>query len=150
MIAVYALIVAGVATAIADAGIGALTGAPWAIYGVGVLLAFAAAAMAAAATRWAGRLAFLVILLLFIPVGISSSGSTLGPRMITPWYADLGQALLPGAAQPTVRNVTYFSGNAIIGPMLILSAWALAAIIALALAALLHPPVPGQRNRSSG
>jgi hypothetical protein len=148
MIAVYALIVAGVAVAIADAGIGALTGAPWAIYGVGVLLAFAAAAVGAAAERWAGRIAFLVVLLLFVPVGISSSGSTLGPRMITPWYADLGRALLPGAAQSTVRNVTYFNGNAITGPLLVLSGWALAAIIALVLAALLHPALPGQRSQT--
>ncbi len=146
MIAVYAVIVSAVATAIADGGIGALTGAPWEIFGVGVLLAFAAAVMGAAAERWAGRLGFLVVLLLFVPVGISSSGSTLGPRMITPWYADLGRALLPGAAQPTVRNVTYFNGNAITEPLLILSAWALAGIIALALAAVLHPVIPGQRS----
>jgi hypothetical protein len=147
MIAVYAVIVAAVALAIADAGIGALTGAPWALYGVGVLLAFASAAMGAAAERWGGTVGFLVVLLLFVPVGVSSSGSTLGPRMITPWYADLGRALLPGAAQSTVRNVTYFNSNAITDPLLILSAWALAAIMALALAALLHPAVPGQRRQ---
>jgi hypothetical protein len=52
MIAVYAIIIAAVATAIADALIGALTGAPWAIFGIGALLAFAAAVMSAAATRW--------------------------------------------------------------------------------------------------
>ena len=144
MIAVYAVIVAGVATAIADAGIGALTGAPWGVFGIGVLLAFAAAMMGAATTRWAGGIGYVVVLLLFVPVGISSSGSTLGPRMITPWYADLGKALLPGAAQPAVRNVTYFNSNAIIDPLLILSAWALAGVIALALAAVLHPPARGK------
>jgi hypothetical protein len=148
MITVYAVIVSAVATAIADAGIGALTGAPWAIFGVGALVAFAAAAMGAAAKRWAGGLGFLVVLLLFVPVGISSSGSTLGPRMITQWYADLGRALLPGAGQTTVRNVTYFNGAAIIDPLLIVSAWALAAIVALALAALLHPAVPGQGRQN--
>lgn len=144
MIAIYAVIVAAVATAIADAGIGALTDAPWAIFGVGALLAFAVALMGAAAKRWAGGIGYLVVLLLFVPVGISSSGSTLGPRMITQWYADLGMALPPGAAQATVRNVTYFSGNAITDPLLILSAWALAGLMALAMAALLHPPMPGQ------
>jgi hypothetical protein len=85
-----------------------------------------------------------------VPVGISSSGTTLGPRMITPWYADLGKALPPGTAQPAIRNVTYFSGNAIIDPLLVLSAWALAGVIALVLAAVLHPPArqPGQRAAS--
>lgn len=152
MIAVYAVIIAAVATAIADAWIGALTGAPWAIFGIGALLAFAAAVMSAAATRWVGGIGYLVVLLLFVPVGISSSGTTLGPRMITPWYADLGKALPPGTAQPAIRNVTYFSGNAILNPLLVLSAWALAGVIAMALAAVLHPPVrqPGQKPASEG
>jgi hypothetical protein len=144
MITVYAAIISAVATAIADAGIGALTGAPWAIFGVGALLAFTGAVACAAFTRWAGAIGFLILLLLFIPVGISSSGSTLGPHMITQWYADLGRALPPGAAQPAVRNVTYFGGNAITIPLLVLSAWALAGVIALALAAVMHPPMPGR------
>jgi hypothetical protein len=114
---------------------------------VGALVAFAVAVMAAAATRWAGGLAYLVILLLFVPVGISSSGSTLGPHMITQWYADLGRVLPPGAGQTAVRNVTYFGGNAVIHPLLFLAARALAGVIALALAAALHPPVPGQPGR---
>jgi hypothetical protein len=146
MITVYALAIAAVATAIADAGIGALTAAPWAIFGVGTLLAFAVAVMGAATTRWTGGIGYLVLLLLFVPVGISSSGSTLGPHMITPWYADLGKALPPGTAQPAVRNVTYFNGHAIIDPLLVLSAWALAGVIALVLAAFLHPPL----RRKSG
>jgi hypothetical protein len=147
MIIVYALAIGAVATAIADAGIGALTGAPWAIFGIGALLAFAVAVMSAAATRWTGGIGYLLILLLFVPVGISSSGSTLGPQMITQWYADLGKALPPGTTQPAVRNVTYFNSNAILDPLLILSAWALAGVIALALAAVLHPPMPGRRKQ---
>jgi hypothetical protein len=144
VIVVYALIVAAVAVAIADAGIGALTGSPAAIFGVGALLALAAAAIGAAASRWGGGLAYIVVLLLFIPVGISSSGSTLGPRMITQWYADFGKALPPGATQTAVRNITYFNGNAITDPLLILSAWALAGVIALLLAGVLHRPMAGQ------
>jgi hypothetical protein len=147
MIAVYAVIVAAVATTIADAGIGALTGAPWGVFAIGALLAFATAVMGAAATRWAGAAGYVILLLLFVPVGISSSGSTLGPRMITPWYAGLGKALPPGTAQPAVRNVTYFNSHAIVDPLLILSAWALAGVIALALAAFLHPRTPGQPSR---
>jgi hypothetical protein len=149
MMAIYAVIVAAVATAIADAGIGALTGAPWGIFGIGALLAFAAAVMGAATTRWAGTLGYAVLLLLFVPVGISSSGSTLGPRMISPWWADLGKALPPGSAQPAVRNVTYFGSHAIIDPLLILSAWALAGVVALVLAAFLHPPMPGSPTRQA-
>ena len=83
-------------------------------------------------------------------MGISSSGTTLGPHMITPWYADLGQALPPGAALPVIRNVTYFNGNAITDPLLILSGWALAGIMALALAAALHPSAPRQSGRIPG
>ena len=116
LIAVYAPIVAAVAVAIADAAVGALTGAQWGLFGIGTLLAFAAAVMAAAAARWAGGIGVAVIGLLFIPIGIASSGVTLGPNMITPWYADVGKALPPGAALPAVLNTTYFNGNAITHP----------------------------------
>jgi hypothetical protein len=104
LIAVYGVIIGAVATAIADAWIGALTGAPWGIFGIGALLAFAAAVMSAAATRWLGGIGYLVVLLLFVPVGISSSGTTLGPHMITPWYADLGKAL--PRVRPSPRSAT--------------------------------------------
>lgn len=142
VIAVYAAIVAAVATAVADAAIGALIGAPWGLFGIGTLLAFAVAVTSAAVTRWVGSIGFAVIALLFIPIGISSSGTTLGPNMITQWYADLGKALPPGAALPAVQNTIYFNGNAITTPLLVLSAWALAGIIAFALVAVFHPPLP--------
>lgn len=146
-IGVYAAIVAGAATAIADPGIGALTGAPWGLFGIGTLLAFAAAVISAAASRWAAGLGYLVIFLLLIPVGIAASGTTLGPNMITAWYADLGKALPAGSALPAVQNAVYFNGNAITTPLLILSAWALAGILAMMMAALLHPPLPGQAQQ---
>jgi hypothetical protein len=149
IIAIYAAIAAGVATALADPVIGALTGAPWGIFGIGVLLAFAAAAIAAAARRWTGSIGYVIIALLLIPVGISASGTTLGPNMITPWYADLGKALLPGSAIPAVQNTVYFNGNNISTPLLILSAWALGGILAMVMAAFLHPPVPGQKAESA-
>jgi len=145
VLAVYAAIVAAVAVAIADGAIGALTGAPWGLFGIGTLLAFAASVIGAAAARWAGGIGVALFGLLFIPVGIASSGVTLGPNMITPWYADLGKALPAGSALPAVLNTTYFHANAITTPLLILSAWALAGILALALAAILHAPIPGQQ-----
>jgi hypothetical protein len=117
-------------------------------FGIGTLFAFAVAVMSAAAARWAGGVGVAVIGLLFIPIGLASSGVTLGPNMITPWYADVGKALPPGNALPAVLNTTYFSGNAIAGPLGILSAWALAGILAMVMAAILHPPIPGQRPQS--
>lgn len=140
LIPVYAVIVAAVAVAIADPGIGALQGAPWGMFGIGTLLAFAAAVTSAAATRWGKGLGHGVILLLFIPIGIAASGTTLGPKLITPWYADLGHALLPGAALPAVQNIVYFNGNAIATQLIVLSAWAAAGAIALALAMFLRRP----------
>ena len=144
MIVIYAAIVAAVATALADPAIGALTGAPWGLFGIGTLLAFATAVMSAAAARWASSAGYLVITMLFIAIGIPSSGTTLGPNMITAWYADLGRALPPGTAMPAIKNTVYFSGNNITAPLLILSAWALAGILAMVMAAILHPPLRGQ------
>ena len=135
---------------IADPVIGALTGAPWGLFGIGTLLAFAAAVTAAAAARWGGGLGYLVILLLFVAVGIPASGTTLGPNMITAWYADLGKALPAGSALPAVQNTVYFNGNAITIPLLVLSAWALAGAIVLLMVAIFHPPLPGQRAQQPG
>ncbi len=152
-IAVYAAIVAGAAAAIADPAIGALTGTPWGLFGIGTLLAFAAAVVGAAATRWAGSLGYVVMLLLFVPVGIAASGATLGPNMITAWYADVGKALPVGSALPAIQNTVYFSAHDITTPLLILSAWALAGIIAMAMAAILHPrlpALPGEQSQQPG
>jgi hypothetical protein len=150
LIAVYAAIVAAAATALADAGIGALTGAPWGLFGLGTLLAFASAVMAAAAARWAGGIGVAIVALLFFPIGVASSGTVLGPNMITPWYADVGKALPPGAALPAVQNIIYFNSNNILTPLLVLSAWALAGILAMAMAVLLRRRPPGQATQQPG
>jgi len=149
-IVAYALVVSALAVTLADPIIGAFTGSPWGLFGIGALLAFAVTAAASAAARWTGGLGYLVLFLLFIPVGIASSGTTLGPNMITPWYADLGRALPVGAALPAVQNTVYFNATAITAPLLILSAWALAGAIALALVAVFHPPFPGQKKSGAG
>lgn len=70
--------------------------------------------------------------------------------MITAWYADLGTALPVGSALPAVQNTVYLNANAITGPLLILSARALAGAIALALVAVIHPPFPGQKPPDTG
>jgi hypothetical protein len=150
VIAVYAGIIAAVAIALADAGLGALTGAPWALFGIGALLAFGVAVTGAAASRWAGGAGYLVIALLFVPVGIAASGLTLGPNMITQWYADVGKALPPGASITAVNNASYFSGNGMTIPLVVLGAWALAGTIAMVMAAILRPPLPGHRSQSRG
>ena len=147
VIVIYALVVAAVAVAMADGVIGALTGAPWDLFRIGALLAFAVAVTSAAAARWAAGIGVLVFGMLFIPVGIASSGVTLGPNMITPWYADLGKALPPGSALPAVLNTTYFHANAIALPLGVLSAWAFAGTLAMFMAAILHRPIPGQRKQ---
>ena len=150
VIAVYAGIIAAVAITLADAGLGALAGAPWALFGIGALLAFAVAVMVAAAARWGGGVGYLVIALLFVPVGIAASGLTLGPNMITQWYADVGKTLPPGASITAINNATYFSGNDMTVPLVVLGAWALAGTLAMVMAAILRPPLPGDRSQSRG
>ena len=150
VIAVYAGIIAAVAITLADAGLGALAGAPWALFGIGALLAFAVAVMVAAAARWGGGVGYLVIALLFVPVGIAASGLTLGPNMITQWYADVGKALPPGASITAINNASYFNGNDMTVPLVVLGAWALAGTLAMVMAAILRPPLPGDRSQSRG
>ena len=147
VIAIFSVIISAVGTAFADPVIGAITGVPWALFGIGALLAFASAVTSAAASRWAGGIGNVVMVLLFIPVGIAASGLTLGPNMITQWYADVGKGLLPGAAMTAVNNAAYFNGNAIAMPLWVLAAWALAGTLAMVMVVILHPPLPRQRSQ---
>ncbi|HEX2314673.1 MAG TPA: hypothetical protein VHJ17_13110 [Thermomonospora sp.] len=127
---VAAVIVGSVVLAGANAWVaagltGALTGAPWELWGLGTLLAFAVCATTAGAVHLAGPPAGGLVALLFVPIGVPASGGPIGSHYIPEWYAAVGEFLPVAAGIDAVRNAVYFDGNAIGGPLLVLSLWAL-------------------------
>jgi hypothetical protein len=62
--------------------------------------------------------------LFFMLLANPASGNASAPEMLPePWRA-IGQLMPPGAGGATLRNITYFDGNATLMPLLVLSAYA--------------------------
>jgi hypothetical protein len=141
---VFAILAGLVATWTVDGVVGALVGAPFALFALDTLAAFAMTAACAAAARFAGPPLAGLVALLFFPVGVPAAGGPFGTTFVTSWYGDLGSALPAGATMSAVRNIVYFNGNALGGPLLVLGLWA-----ALAGAVLCLPPLrlAGLRRR---
>ena len=54
----------------------------------------------------------------------------IGATFVAAWYARFGAGLPAGAALPAIRSIVYFDGNALAGPLLVLSLWAgIAAVV---------------------
>lgn len=71
----------------------------------------------------------VVLLLLGNPL----SGAATAPEFFTPVWSAIGQAITPGATIQLLRSVAFFDGAAVIGPVVVLSAWAAAGLLLLAL-----------------
>ena len=54
--------------------------------------------------------------------------------MLPDFWRQIGQLLPPGASGSSIRNISYFHGNAITSPLLVLSAFVLAGTGAVILA----------------
>ncbi|MFC4052563.1 ABC transporter permease [Actinomadura syzygii] len=137
------VVLGGANVLVADAMLGALAGAPWALWGVTSLLVFAVASFTAGTLRAAGPPGAGLTALLLVPIGLPASGGPMGPHFIPQWYAACGEWLPPSAAISAVRNVVYFHGNALGRPLLVLGLWAAAGI------ALLLAPKRTQKQRET-
>lgn len=117
---------------IADLWVGALTGAFWQLAGVAALLVLAVAATMCGLGRLAGPIGLALGVLVVLLFGVSSAGGPLGYLMLPDFYRTLSQALPTGAAVTAIRHAVYFDAAHIAQPVLVLEAWALGGLLALA------------------
>ena len=129
----YSVLLAAAATWVVDGLIGALTGAPLALFAIGAFTAFAVSASCAAVSRWGSLGAGILLALVILPVGLPASGGPFGPNFPPPWFAHLGIGLPPGATMPAVRNIVYFGSQGLGTPLLVLAIWAAVGLVGLAL-----------------
>jgi hypothetical protein len=139
----YALLVGLVAVWLVDGLLGALTGALFGLFGLSVLCAFAVAAACAGGVRLFGWLFAPLLTALVVIVGEPAAGGPYGAAFVSPWYAHLGLVLPAGAMLPAVQDVLYFHGDALGGPLLVLSLWAGVAALVQFLPPLVHRPAGG-------
>lgn len=136
-LALYA-IAAGLAGAVVIGPVlGALPGSLFALWGVGALIVFAVGATTLAFQGLLGIIGIGLAILVVVVLGNPSAGGAYPYPLLPPFWRAIGPALPPGAGTWAARSVAYFRGNAMTGPMLVLSAWAVAgAVLTVTLAAL--------------
>lgn len=95
-----------------------------ALWGLGALIVFAAAAFTMALEILAGVVGIGVAIVIFVVLGNPSAGGAYpGPLLPGFWHA-IGPWLVPGAGVQAERGIVYFTGHEILGPLLVLAGYA--------------------------
>lgn len=128
---------------------GALPGHTAALYGGVMLFSFAVIVATAAVTRVIGVAGAPLMALLFIILGLPSTGLVAGRDFVPGAYQWFGQVLPTGQAAELLRRIAYFGGNGTAGALWTMIAWAgagilvvIAGTVARALGARRRPPEP--------
>ncbi|MDH6119738.1 DUF3533 domain-containing protein [Kitasatospora sp. GAS204B] len=108
---------------------GALTGHFAALWAIGALIAFTAAAVSTALQSLFGQLGVGFTLLFFVVLGNPSAGGVYTAPLLPPFWSAIGQSLPPGAATTLVRNTAYFHGNGTTLAWWVLATWAASAVL---------------------
>jgi hypothetical protein len=130
---------------------GSIDGHYLAIAGIVALLSLAISASTAALARIATPLAGLAVLT-FVVAGIPATGGPVGmARFVPTFFRDLAPGLPASRAIPALTNTAYFGGHDITTDIGVLGIWAVAGLVVLLLAGLLHRATPeaGQQSHAT-
>ncbi|NEA55826.1 DUF3533 domain-containing protein [Streptomyces sp. SID13666] len=114
---------------IVDPVFSALTGHFVALWAIGALVVFAAAAVTTALQTLFGIIGIGLSILLFVVMGNPSAGGVYPASLLPRFWSAIGQSLPPGAGTTAVRNTVYFGGSATAGPLWVLAAYAVAGVV---------------------
>ncbi|MEV5510061.1 DUF3533 domain-containing protein [Streptomyces orinoci] len=128
-LALYAIASGLLGTVIAGPVLGALPGSVPALWGLGALVVFAVGALTLALQGLAGIVGIGLAIALVVVLGNPSAGGAYPYPLLPPFWRAIGPALPPGAGTWSARSIAYFRGNALTGPLLVLSAWAVAGTV---------------------
>ncbi|MEV6471146.1 DUF3533 domain-containing protein [Streptomyces sp. NPDC051657] len=104
--------------------LGALPGSFWGLSGLGALVVFAVGMTTLALQALTGIVGIGLAVLIIVIAGNPSAGGAFPLPMLPDFWRAIGPALPPGAGTWAARSIAYFRGNAVTGPLLVLSAWA--------------------------
>ncbi|MDJ0344567.1 DUF3533 domain-containing protein [Streptomyces sp. H10-C2] len=114
---------------IVDPVFSALPGHFTALWAIGALVVFSAAAVTTALQTLFGIIGIGLAILLFVVMGNPSAGGVYPASLLPRFWSAIGQSLPPGAGTTAVRNTVYFGGSATAGPLWVLAAYALAGVV---------------------
>jgi hypothetical protein len=127
MIGAVALLALGgglVVTTLVSVGFGALPGSVLALSAVMTLSMLAIALPTAGLHRLFGPAGVGLGAVLFMFIGNPASGNATPPEMLPGFWRWISQLMPPGAGGTALRNVGYFSGHALLKPLLVLAIFA--------------------------
>jgi hypothetical protein len=135
-IAPYA-VVSGLGGAIVvGPALGALDGHLLSLWGLGILLVYAAAAVTLAFQVLAGVLGIGLTVLVFVVLGNPSAGGAYQSALLPSFWRAISGALPNGAGTDAVRRIVYFGGEHITGDLLVICAWLVGGAVVALLASL--------------
>ncbi|MEV6673184.1 DUF3533 domain-containing protein [Streptomyces sp. NPDC051162] len=123
-LALYAAVAGLLGAVIAGPVLGALPGSVLGLWGLGALVVFAVGATTLALQGLAGIIGIGLAIAIVVVLGNPSAGGAYPYPLLPPFWRTIGPALPPGAGTWSARSIAYFRGNALTGPLLVLSAWA--------------------------
>ncbi|MEE1746916.1 DUF3533 domain-containing protein [Streptomyces sp. NPDC006641] len=120
--------------------LGALPGSFWGLSGLGALTVFAVGMITLALQALTGIVGIGLAVLVVVIAGNPSAGGAYPLPMIPDFWRAIGPALPPGAGTWVARSIAYFRGNAVTGPLLVLSTWAVVGTAITLLVAMRRTP----------
>ncbi|MCX4968451.1 DUF3533 domain-containing protein [Streptomyces sp. NBC_00654] len=120
--------------------LGALPGSVWGLSGLGALVVFSVGMITLALEALTGIVGIGLAVLIIVIAGNPSAGGAFPLPMLPDFWRAIGPALPPGAGTWVARSIAYFKGNAVTGPLLVLSAWAVVGTAGTLLLSLRHRP----------
>lgn len=126
--------------------LGALPGSVWALSGLGALVVFSVGMTTLALEALTGIVGIGLAVLIIVIAGNPSAGGAFPLPMLPDFWRAIGPALPPGAGTWVARSIAYFKGNAVTGPLLVLSAWAVAGTVVTLLTAMRRKPDEATRT----
>ncbi|MET9363855.1 DUF3533 domain-containing protein [Streptomyces sp. NPDC006632] len=137
VLAVYSIAAGLLGSLIIGPVLGALPGSYLGLAGLGALVVFAVGATTLAFQGLAGVVGIGLAILVIVVLGNPSAGGAYPYPLLPPFWRTIGPGLPPGAGTWSARSIAYFRGEAVTGPLLVLSIWAVAgAVITVVLAGL--------------
>jgi hypothetical protein len=115
-------------------GLGALPGSYLALSGLTALTILAIALPVAGLHRLLGQAGIGIGAVLFLVIGNPASGNGTAPELLPGFWRWISQLMPPGAGGTGLRNTSYFDGAALAQPILVLTAYAVAGVLLVAMA----------------
>ncbi len=120
--------------ALVSGAMDALPGSYLALSAVAALAVLAVALPVAGLVRLLGPRGAGIGALLFVAIGNPGSGNATAPELLPGFWRAVGPLLPPGAGGQALRTTAYFDASALVQPLLVLTAWAVAGVVLIVLA----------------